>query len=180
MKEPKRCYVVVGPESSGNRLLAALLVRAGCRGVAGMDTPDALPIDDDPAVVLRSYPHGYEWPDLRSIVGRLRDRGYLVRVLVTVRDHHCVIHSQQAHRLHTREVAEANVQRAYCDIFRQVADIGVGFVMVPYESLVARPVHGVRSLLEWLGLPVDNLGGKIVIDGKAHDTITDGNGRWYA
>lgn len=149
----KRCYLVVGAESSGNRLLGKLLVSAGCTGDDRMDGPfsASLPTHEDPAVVIRSYPHGNEWPDLSDIYRALRNRGYQVRVIVAVRDRHCTVMSQVKSQHHPAELAQTNVQRAYLDIFQQLGAINCWYVIVPFESLV---LHGEASsaLLETLGL----------------------------
>jgi hypothetical protein len=174
----KRAFVVVGPESSGNRLLAALLVRAGCFG-HGWEAESDLPLHHTPAVVTRSYPHGNEWPDLRDIYRTLRDRGYMVQALVTCRDLFCTIESQHASQHHPRELAAANVTRAIGSIFAQLADLNCAWTLVPYESLILHPIDAVHRLLERLDLPVGNLGSAFVVDGTEHETISDGNWKHF-
>lgn len=148
----KRVYIVAGAESSGNRLLTQILVAAGC---ISLDPSGALPIDEDPCVVLRSYPHGNEWPDLAEIFRILRDRGYLVRVLVTIRDAHCVIESQLARQHHPRTLSAPNIQRAHLAIFQQLAEVNCWFTVVPYESLVLHPAGAAQGLLERIELSAE-------------------------
>lgn len=151
----KCAYLVVGAESSGNRMLASLLIAAGCEGGTAFDHPlmHDLPIEEDPVVLVRSYPHGNEWPDLASIYRTLRDRGYMVRVLVAVRDPHCTIRSQVTRRHHPPELAWSNYHRAYLDIFRQLGEVNVWYALVPYGALVARPREAAHELLATLDLP---------------------------
>lgn len=175
----KHAYLVVGPESCGNRLLAALLVRAGCVGSGSMAQPP-LPVYEDPVVIVRSYPHGNEWPDLRQIVPALRDRGYLCRVLVTVRDAYATAESQHRGQHHSRELAAANIRRAYAEIFGQLAQLNVWYQLVTLESLVLHQAQAVRRLLEACDLPTGNLGGEIIVEGQAYTRIEDPNGKYYA
>src|SRR3546814_10009736 len=85
----KRCFLVVGPESAGNRLAAAVLVRAGCVGHASTDQvwDQTLPEGETPAVVIRSFPHGDDWPDLGALLSTLHARGYVVTVLIRSEEH---------------------------------------------------------------------------------------------
>src|SRR3546814_19324561 len=78
----KRCFLVVGPESAGNRLAAAVLVRAGCVGHAStVQVWDrTLPEGETPAVVIRSFPHGDDWPDLGALLSTLHARSEERRV----------------------------------------------------------------------------------------------------
>lgn len=149
----KCAYLVVGPESSGNRMLATLLIQAGCAGGTAFDHPLMfnLPVDEDPVVVIRSYPHGNDWPDLAEIYDTLRGRGYMVRALVAVRDPHCVIESQVERRHHPRELAWSNYQQAYRRIFEQLLSVNVWYALVPYAAL--RRGEAQRNLLATLGLP---------------------------
>ena len=171
----KQAYVVAGPESSGNRLLAALLVRAGCIGSGSMAQPFELPTYESPSVIVRSFPHGNDWPDLRDVYHALRDRGYMVRVLIPVRDPWCVVQSQHSRQHHPPELALANVRRTYADIFAQLGQLNVWWLLVPYEAMVLHPVQAVRRLLELLGLPTDNLGSPIIVEGVEYETVNDAN-----
>lgn len=176
---PKRAYVVVGPESSGNRLLTALLVRAGCAGAGSTSQPFDLPTEEDPAVLLRSYPHGNEWPDLAAICGELRNRGYVVRVLVLVRDPWCVVQSQRTRQQHPEQLAWANIRHAYTTLFGQLAPLNIWWTLVPYEALVLHPVEAVRRLLEMIDLPAENLEGPFEVDGLSRLSIEDANAAHY-
>ena len=149
----KRAYVVVGPESSGNRMLASLLIGAGCCGGTAFDHPLMfdVPTGEDPVVLIRSFPHGDGWPDLAEIYRTLRSRGYMVRVLVTVRDPHCVIESQVERRHHPPELAWSNYQQSYRRIFEQLLTVNAWYALVPYATL--RRGEAQRNLLATLGLP---------------------------
>lgn len=144
----KRAYLVVGPESSGNRKLAAQLIEAGCVGGTEFDHPfmHELPTEEDPVVVVRSYPHGNQWPDVADLFEILRGRGYCVRALVTVRDPLAVMRSQVARRHHPRELAWSNYQQAYLSLFEQLRRVNLWYALVPFD------VGASDELLAILGL----------------------------
>lgn len=162
----KRCFVVCGPESAGNRLLAAHLQRAGCHGNASTEQ-DYFPGKESPAFVIRSLPHGEEWPDLKALKRKLERRDYRVTFLVTVRDPFSLVRSQLA-RGHQDCAYKAieTVREAY-----RAALIG-DYYLVPYEALT----QGYDGFLGLLGLPRGT--GGLFIDGEP-TKIQDGNKKHY-
>ena len=165
----KRCFLVVGPEGSGNRLLTGILVRAGCHGAAtahhAWRLNEALPTDETPVAVIRSFPHGGEWPDLPVILATLRHSGFLVTVLVTCRDWSAG-RPGRMERGHLGD--DATQQAAYRRIF---AGLGTTpFRLVSYESLVLHPERAVAHLLADIGLSAERAG-DIVVEGRAGQII---------
>lgn len=174
----KQAFVVCGAESSGNRLLTAVLVRSGCVGSATDDGGIWSRIEPgvEPRIVLTlSYPNGHVWPELPSLHWRLNNKGYLVWYLVTVRDHTCVLASQKKSRLKPEPLAWGNYQRAYREIFSQLATIDASYIIVPYEALVARTQY-VDRLLTQLELP--GVHGPVIVNG-VEKRIRDENRKWY-
>lgn len=170
----KRAYLVLGPESSGTRLMTKLLISAGCWGddgheqrLDGMNREALVRLGPPLIVWRRSVPHAGEWPNVAGLVSGLRDCGYSVTALVMSRDWHATACSQLA-APHAETVAEAlaNIQRAYRDIFAGLD--GVPYEVVNYEALVlhGRPV--LRYLMRRLGL-----------DEPCGVTVYDGNAKWY-
>jgi hypothetical protein len=143
-------YLVLGPESSGTRMMTRLLMAAGCIGDGEHEQrwDTAQPDGETPIVWRKSLPHGGEWPSLDLMTHRLRERGYTVYALVMARDWTAVARSQQEHWGHTWETALDNLRTAYPYIFSSLLKFQVPYVMVSYESLVQ---HGSRSLGELLG-----------------------------
>jgi len=95
----KRAFLVLGPESAGNRLVTRCLISAGCEGDGDheqrFDEPDGLVGAADLIVIRRSMPHGDAWPHLDGLLDRLKSHGYHdVRVLAMIRTHYCMIRSQ--------------------------------------------------------------------------------------
>lgn len=173
----KRCYVVVGPESSGNRLLASILVRAGCIGSASTEQPwgDDLPSHENLAVVIRSYPHGEGWPYLNAIYNCLEARDYEVFTLITVRSPVACLSSQvaQGHAIDSGTAAAL-----YREAYRRIlADVRGHFYLVPIESLILHPREATAALLALLGLPpvVD---GPLIVNGRERH-ISDENWKHY-
>lgn len=179
----KQAFVVVGPESSGNKVMTALLVRAGCVGTADdehLNLWDRIePATEKQVALMYSYPHGSEWPDLRNIYWRLTNKGYLTWILIMVRDHFCVMRSQVERRLKPAPIAEANYQRAYREIFKQIESGDMPYIMVPYESILMEPMKALQRLFEMLNLPTDNLGGEFVVNSKSQQTIRNENEKHY-
>ena len=143
-------YLVLGPESSGTRMMTRLLMAAGCQGDGGHEQhwDDALPEDVSPIVWRRSLPHGGEWPSLDLMTHRLREHGYTVYAVVMARDWTAVAQSQMEHWGHSWETALDNLQTAYPYIFASLLKFQVPYVMVSYENLVQ---HGPQSLTDLLG-----------------------------
>ncbi|MBN1815326.1 MAG: hypothetical protein JXA14_26075 [Anaerolineae bacterium] len=147
---------MLGPESSGTRLLTGVLIAGGCAGeVTHRQRFDELPPHDAPYVVWRrSAPHARSWPDVEGMVGTMREQGYRVVGVVTTRDWMAMCHSQIS-RGHspTVEAAERRIRTAYAHIFGHLTRLGVEFITVSYEGLVQRPEATFLWLKERLGLP---------------------------
>ena len=166
------CYLVVGPESAGNRMLAACLIAAGGRGEATARGDggynNCLPEGEDRAVVIRSFPHGGEWPSLDRILDQLLAHYDQVTVLVTVR-HPVALWRSQANRGHVASTPEAhdNSRQAYVLIMaalgRRWGMDGVEWLLVPYESLAD---GGAEALMGQLGLSAMGLGGLVEVEGR--------------
>jgi hypothetical protein len=163
----RRGFLVVGPESSGTKLTAELLRRAGCRSVeilGGDDGPD-LPLDGHPPLVRRSFPHGPHWFTVPALVALLGAED--VHVVVTARDWFTTVDSQVGRRLAAdRETASANIRRAYHDIFAGIAELGLPYLLSSYEALTTQPRYAER-LLQTLGLP------------PASVECYEANAKWY-
>lgn len=144
----KKAFIVVGPESSGNRYMGRLLVSAGCAGSGTHHQPFdkdnwdfELPKDSPERVVLvRSFPNAHEWPDLN----KLRDKffleyGYETTILVMVRDMWVVAQSQIRNRhVVNEDMAYKHYNQAYEFIFSDIHAGGLNFRIVPYSSLGRR------------------------------------------
>lgn len=168
-----RAYLVIGPESTGTRLLTRVLIAAGCRGDAGheqaFDAPGPVSADSHPVVWRRSVPHRHTWLTAADIRAKLPGRR--LTALVTVRDWHATVESQlRAPHVATRDEARANIQRAESHIHGIIRALApVAHYTVTYEALVARPVDVQRWLAAELGLTMPD----------PPVEVYDGNARYY-
>src|SRR5689334_10866113 len=113
-----QAFFVLGPEATGNRVLTAALARAGC--VGQKDWKDHSQILDDSCqcsfakgykdpkcafkqaadsqqsiVWRRSMPHGREWPDLNSMLRRVRSHSFDdVKIILPIRNNFCTLRAQ--------------------------------------------------------------------------------------
>lgn len=151
-KETKKvAYLVLGPESSGTRLMTSILINAGCSGSADHEQPFDKKIEGDLIVWRRSFPHNGKWPKIRLLLKQLG--GYSVTIVVMVRDWYYLISSQVAGG-HTQTAIEANdnAATAYVEIFSQLKNIP--FIVVSYESLILNGEKAQINMLNELGLPI--------------------------
>jgi len=148
----KKAFLVLGPESSGTRLVTRCLIAAGCQGwgdhAQGFDT--SLDGAGDLIVWRRSLPHGSQWPDLRQMLLALRCHGYDVRVLVIVRSHYCTVRSQiRARHVENQSQAERNIAQAMCRIVSFVSESNLPVRYVTYEEVVHNSEAFSRTLEQW-------------------------------
>ncbi len=165
-KITKRAFLVLGPESCGNRIVTQCLIAAGCDGdpehEQRFDKPDGLFGASHLIVWRRSLPHGRAWPDLYGILERLRLNGYAdVRVFAVLRTHYCAVRSQvdgrEKHAVSYDE-AERNIAGALRRIASFVLENNLPVRWITYESIVdpqQRPTF-LRVLEEW-GLDTSRL-----------------------
>jgi hypothetical protein len=158
----KRAFLVLGPESTGTRMLTSQLLAGGCSGDASHDQPyDRGEFGDaDPIVWRRSYPWTVDrlWPDIGTdLLPRLHANGYRVsRALVTTRDWYAVTKSQvRQQHVPGEAVALKNVTIAYREIFRQLAEHDIEALVVSYEAITSYKELAVRTLLGELGLDAE-------------------------
>lgn len=165
----RRAFLVLGPESSGTRLLTRIFINAGCYGDAGdVQRLDEGLTGESMIVWRRSVPHNRAWPDITEMIADLRAAEYEVQSIVTSRDWAAMTQSQaSAGHVPSPEAAIENLWRVYPFITGQLAAHHVPYFMVSYDSLVQRPAKVLRWLSRQTGttLPVVE--------------IYDGNAKWY-
>jgi hypothetical protein len=167
----KLCILVLGPESSGTRLITRLLIAGGAVGDGDHDQRfDIEPPRHEPvAVWRRSIPHRHEWPNIGSMVDVLQARAYHVEAVVTQRDWWPMTQSQIGPHVADRHEAEANIRRAYAHIYGSLAACSVPFVTVSLEGLILRP----HDISQWVR-------GRFGLDAlAAHEAILDVDEKWW-
>lgn len=177
----RRAYLVVGPESAGNRIVAALLARAGCTGEGSTfgRYQSELPDGESPVVLIRSLPHGEVWPSLESLVVGLRERGYSTTVVVVSREPTALARSQVARGLAVDERSALQVAHlAYADAVASCSGL-VEWYLVSVEAL-ALSREAVAAFLNLLGLP-GVTEGELLWEGRVQDgSVRDENLKHYA
>ena len=123
----KTAFVVVGPESSGNRFMVQLLIEAGCTGKSTAATNGqpwdihygafvSIPKDGPETIAFhRSIPHGSYRVNLGFAIDKAHEAGYVVTFLVMVREGYSTTISQlltQDVRT-TKKAPTKNIQMAY-------------------------------------------------------------------
>lgn len=165
-----RAYFVLGPESSGTRMMTEILISAGCFGDAtsSQRLDSGIPEGTSPIVWRRSAPHAQEYPPLGKMIGRVQGLGYDVRAIVMTRDWHAMLRSQVAWG-HTPTVAKARerTRMGYLHIFMHLRGTGIPFTVVSYESLVQRSGAALSAVMDELDLPTPDF------------EIRDENAKWY-
>lgn len=138
-------YLIAGCQSSGNRFLTEILLRAGCCGSADVKQPESaaeIPNADRPFAMFRHH-------NLGPALGWLRERGYDPMVLLIVREQVATARSMAAAGhvappSHRRDVIASVINECYWS--------STPWEIVPYESI--RP----EMLTEWL--PAIGLSGR--------------------
>jgi len=141
-------YIVCGPFASGNRLMAAILVRSGCRGSGSTDQPagsgEIPQCDGRPYVMVQHHRLPY-WAEA------LRECGYgHVAAIVMVREP--IAQARSASRAHGKDFGLCYLDRTVTTATNVATAMRAGLQLeiVPYESL-SEPM--LAAWLPTIGLP---------------------------
>lgn len=149
-------YLVVGPESSGTRLVTRILMAAGCGGSDKHRQPFDLEVPSGLSNLVwrRSFPHRGVTPDLEDLVVKLNEAGYIdVSAVVTHRDMYSTMRSQVDNRTPgSLRVAMTRYRSAYLSIYLQLIELDLPYYTVSYEALILEPEMVPRKLLKMLSL----------------------------
>lgn len=172
----KRAFLIAGPESSGNRILASLLVRAGVHGAGSTNQlydRERLP-DGSVSPVLTIIHH-----EIRGPITAMRERGYEVTVIVMTRDPFAQEQSMvQRGHVPSIEAAHKLALETYAENFSTILELGVPYRVVSYDYLVTYPLTVLHRILLDLDLPFV-VEGPIYWDDKPYDHVVDANARYY-
>lgn len=157
----KIAYFILGPESSGTRMLTKAFCTLGIYG----DFKHKQRMDDlnfsktpDRIVLRRSLPHGDAWPAIAETINLMKsaDYGVIIPLFIT-RDKDATIKSQIRHA-HAKAIpeAKANIQFSIDHAFRELATIHLYPTIICYEPFVK--YEEVRqAFFRQLGLPVPTM-----------------------
>ncbi len=165
--------IVAGPESAGNRLMAACLVQAGCHGSGSTDQPDpdALPVDR-PCVLIR-----HDANDVRDAMLDLNGRR--VFIIIVTRDWHANARSMVS-RGHVPDLnaAKERLRSQLPQMMRMVESHRLPYVMTSYEALVADRDHVTSWVCSEAGIERQVATDSIRINTIESPEIYDANEKW--
>ena len=175
----KRAFIVCGPESSGNRLLTAILCRAGAWGTGSTDQPQIQDIPDtEPTVALIRH------HDVLATYRALTKRGFSVTALLTVREWTANASSlvQRGHDV-SRPAAESRICKTLLSNLCDCVTYHIPTIVTTYESLGDQAA--LSHLLRRLQLRQDNLHAPLNLRGQEYPEQTffpqplDANSKHY-
>ena len=178
LKRPKRAYLVMGVPSSGTRLMARMLIAAGCT----TDNPDSTPFDhndfwegekpDAEMIVVRRHvaigrkPY---WAKHQNIIQALWAEDYDVVGLVMSRCQMMVEQSMLA-APHVDTLNKARGQVGFCwKAIMESIPSNCPFEVVQYESLVKHPQLYLKLLGDRIGLSFPD----------SIEEVVDGNHKYW-
>ena len=156
----RRAFYIVGPESSGTRMLIKSFIRVGVHGDAGhtqtMDCMDFSNFPDD-IVFRQSIPHGRCMPLIGKITSRIESFDYKVFHVVIDREDKYLLLSK-VKRGHQPDMGSAvkRLPRERKYIAEQMKDMGVQPALVQYENFVGS-AEARRKFFEAYSLPEPNM-----------------------
>lgn len=124
----REAVLVVGPESSGTKMLTEAFVRCDYFGDGGFrQRMDDLQFVERPDKIVfrQSLPHGAQWPDLIAIVSAMQTAGYVVRPVLVFRDKDCCRQSQGINQGHSPEASTRNIPKALDQAFTELTAVGL-------------------------------------------------------
>lgn len=165
----KRFYSIVGPESSGTKIVTSLFVKAGCFGDAPQDEqrldkvifgPESLQsigVGPDADIVLRrSIPYGQSWPDLPFINDLFTGFGYQPLWIILLRDWTFNVLSKiKRNHKKDKDTADNFLFLEIKEIFRQVLLMDIPFFVLNTSLLFERKEMALIRLAEITGLRFD-------------------------
>jgi len=182
----KRSILVLGLERTGTRIVTKMIINGGAYGDDSHNQPldfvidgkKNLNIDNNIIVLRRSFPHDRKYYSIERLIKRLKEIGYPTsHIVITNRDYHFVIKSQQASDkilpypsgINNRyDLYQQSIISLYSEIpFINFYSPNTQIIQLSYEALVQYPQYISKQLKETLSLPND-----IIVN------IVDGNKKY--
>lgn len=172
--DSKVAYIISGPESSGNRLLAGILVRSGCAGEGSHNQPHCLNDISEPDKHFVLIKHTGE--EIRKWTPILKERGYrYVTVIVIIREpianvasmvsrEHCKFHPS-IYKNRTQKIIET------LEVAKEVAD---QIEIITYEGITEQflkqwlPMIGLPYVPGPINLPGQGIFQEIIVQNAKH------------
>lgn len=179
----KKVFIVVGPESSGTRVITRLFCMSGCVGdygheqrldrfvynegvEKGIEICGVLGRDCETIVLRRSIPYDSDRrPDILGIGAKFRSAGFEPYYIVTIRDWTCNAASKinMGHGTNL-DMAKDSLVEEWSDIGAMFAGFNGKFCIVMTSSLFTNPERVISGLEDWTGLVFTKEAYKVVFD----------------
>lgn len=140
----KTAFFVLGPESSGTRMMTQAFISVGIYGDGGhgQRLDKALKNNDfskvpDLIVLRRSIPHGMDWVKIGEIVKKMESFEYDVIPIFIVREREATAKSQvKRNHAYNLKAAHEHITRAINHIWRALAFVNKTPFIIHYEPFV--------------------------------------------
>ena len=156
----RNAYLILGPESSGTKMMTKLFCKAGCYGddgdvqrldvvVAGGDFPYIM---ESNLVFRRSVPHGKRYADIADIDSKFGKKGYIPKWIVLFREMERTAISAFNHG-HKSSIEEARFRLIY-ELQFIGANLGhmSNFYLVSSSHLFQNPQRVLRGISKYAGI----------------------------
>ncbi len=156
----KVAFLVVGPVSTGTRIITKLFVTAGCAGEYGHEQAFTVgPLPNTGPIVWRGHSDGAGF-SLNHMIRKVKAYGYTPYVIVTQRDFMCSRESMTGPHADAKTTGkfrtpEECVLQAYESIWSTISSTGVQFCIVSHDALAGWPVAACKMLSAHIGLKFD-------------------------
>ena len=152
----KRVFYIIGPESSGTRMLAKAFIRSGVFGDSShtqrMDFLNFAGYPDD-IMFRNSIPHAHVMMPIAEITGIMEGFGYNVyHVLIDREDYYMELSQVKRGHQPSVESARESIALARKHIASQIDELRVHPALVQYEQFVGKAAER-RVLFESYSLP---------------------------
>lgn len=168
-----KAFVICGPESSGNRLVAAIFCRSGCGGEGSTNQPQSpaqLPPANRDYVIIKHT-------NLTKWVNALKERGFeSVTAILVIREPIANVRSMIArgHRTNAKDAYESRTQTILQNV-REIMSLGIPVEIITYEGLTE---SFLAAWLPRLGLPY--VSGPLSLPGqRVSSDLRNQNSRHY-
>lgn len=166
----KKAFLVIGPPSSGTRLMTRILMTCGCTGDGGHEQRFDNKEPTDPVIVIRRHhtrerlpPYSQHEDWIRS----LDDLGYRVTLIFITRDKFATIKSMLlAPHARNWEEGEKWINLSWKVTFEDIITYHVRFEVISYEAILARPLNFVAALANRYGLNFEPTLLEMFLDGN--------------
>lgn len=171
----RRAFIICGPPSSGNRLVGAILVRAGCWGEGSTNQPKNISeIPTDAKDIVWIHPRCWD-----TLVSDLKTAGFeKIIFIMVIREPEANCRSMVKSGFY-KTIEQAYTKRiaSFCNVINIATTNNCQIEIITYEGL-STPM--LKLWLPRLGLPIDNLNQPLHMIGQlAPYYISNENSKHY-